>query len=295
MKGKIFEIKRFAVHDGDGIRTTVFFKGCSLKCLWCHNPEGLSSKAELAYFPHKCIACGECLSACPTGAHTLVNGAHHFDRARCIACGRCADGCLGNALTLYGKEYTVDELLPLLLKDKEFYQNSGGGVTLSGGECLLQADFCAELLKELKSYGVHTAVDTCGQVAKGALEKVFPYTDVFLYDVKAFDGGVHKRCTGQGNDLILENLVWLSERGAAMEIRIPLVPDFNEKELDGIGGFLSRLRGITKVRLLPYHNFAGAKYEALGLENTLPQRLPTQNEITMYENTLKKYGLNVVK
>ena len=295
MKGKIFEIKRFAVHDGDGIRTTVFFKGCPLKCVWCHNPEGISPQAELAYFSHKCIGCGECVSVCPTGAHTLEKGAHHFDRARCIACGRCADGCLGNALTLYGKEYTVDEVLPLLLKDKEFYQNSGGGVTLSGGECLLQADFCAELLKGLKSHGVHTAVDTCGQVTKVALEKVLPYTDVFLYDVKAFDSGAHKRCTGQGNERILENLVWLSERGAAIEIRIPLVPDFNENEMEGIGGFLSRLNGITKVRLLPYHNFAGSKYVGLGRENTLPQRLPTQNEITMYENTLKKYGLNVVE
>lgn len=295
MKGKIFEIKQFAVHDGDGIRTTVFFKGCPLKCVWCHNPEGISPQAELAYFSHKCIGCGECVSVCPTGAHTLEKGAHHFDRARCIACGRCADGCLGNALTLYGKEYSVDEVMPLLLKDKEFYQNSGGGVTLSGGECLLQADFCAELLKGLKSNGVHTAVDTCGQVTKLALGKVLPYTDVFLYDVKAFDSGAHKRCTGQGNERILENLVWLSERDAAIEIRIPLVPDFNEKEIEGIGEFLSRLNGITKVRLLPYHNFAGSKYEALGMKNTLSQRLPTQNEITMYENTLKKYGLNVVK
>ena len=149
MKAKIFEIKNFAVHDGDGIRTTVFFKGCPLKCVWCHNPEGLSLNSELAYFKHKCLSCGECLSVCPTQAHTFENGLHCFDRNKCIACGKCADVCLGKALLFFGKEITSEKLLPILLKDKDFYDNSGGGVTLSGGECLLYADFCAELLKKL--------------------------------------------------------------------------------------------------------------------------------------------------
>ena len=143
MKAKIFEIKRFAVHDGDGIRTTVFFKGCPLKCVWCHNPEGISSKTEIAYYAHKCVSCRECLSVCPTGAHVIENNKHVFRREKCIACGKCSEVCLGGALTLYGKETTVEELLPVLLKDNEFYDNSGGGVTLSGGECLLQADFWA--------------------------------------------------------------------------------------------------------------------------------------------------------
>ena len=185
MKAKIFEIKRFAVHDGDGIRTTVFFKGCPLKCLWCHNPEGISGETELAYYAHKCIGCAECVMACPNGAHTIEGGAHQFHREKCVACGKCEEVCLGNALTLYGKGYTVCDLLAILLKDKDFYDASGGGVTLSGGECLLHADFCAELLKELKESGVHTAVDTCGRISKAALDKVLPYTDVFLYDVKA--------------------------------------------------------------------------------------------------------------
>ncbi len=295
MKGRIFEIKRFAVHDGDGIRTTVFFKGCPLKCIWCHNPEGISAGAELAYFTHKCIHCGECVSACPTGAHTLAQGRHTFHRERCIACGNCATVCLGNALAFYGKEYSVEELLPLLLKDKEFYQNSGGGVTLSGGECLLQADFCAELLRRLKESGIHTAVDTCGMVARGALDKVLPYTDVFLYDVKAVTAATHQRCTGYFNGQILDNLVYLEERGAAVEIRIPFVPEWNDEEIEGIGDFLAKRKCVKKVRLLAYHNLAGSKYEALGLKNTLPQRIPTQNELTMYENILKKYGLNVVK
>ena len=295
MKAKIFEIKRFAVHDGDGIRTTVFFKGCPLRCVWCHNPEGISGKAELAYFPHKCIGCGECVSACPNGAHTIEGGAHRFYRKKCIACGRCEAVCLGDALTFYGKEYTVEELLPILLRDKDFYDNSNGGVTLSGGECLLYADFCAELLERLKKNGVCTAVDTSGMASKSALDKVLPYTDVFLYDVKALDSDTHKRCTGHSNAQILDNLLYLNEKGAAVEIRIPYVPQLNDGEMEKIGDFLSRLRCVTKVRVLTYHNLAGTKYASIGLENTLPQRLPTNEEIQRAVSTLKGYGLNVVE
>jgi pyruvate formate lyase activating enzyme len=195
---------------------------------------------------------------------------------------------------LYGKEYTVEELLPILLKDKEFYDNSGGGVTLSGGECLLQADFCVELLKRLKENGVHTAVDTCGWVPKVALDKVLPYTDVFLYDVKAIDEGVHTACTGQGNRMVLDNLSYLNEKGAAVEIRIPFVPNFNDKEVGKIGAFLSRLGRVKKVRVLAYHNLAGSKYAALNLPNTLPNRLPTEEEITAVKECFKGYNLPVV-
>ena len=279
MTGKIFEIKRFAVHDGDGIRTTVFFKGCPLKCVWCHNPEGLTAKSELGYYAHKCISCGECLSVCDTGAHTIEQGVHVFHREKCVACGKCAVVCLGKALTLYGKETTVDELLPLLLKDKEFYDHSGGGVTLSGGECLMQADFCVELLQKLKAHGVHTAVDTCGFVAKAVLDKVIPYTDVFLYDVKAVDEKTHIRCTGQSNRQILENLEYLDTQGCKIEIRIPFVPEWNDGEIEGIGQFLGKLKNVTKIRVLPYHNYAGSKYAALDVNATLPPSLPTEEAL----------------
>ena len=294
MKAKIFEIKRFAVHDGDGIRTTVFLKGCPLKCVWCHNPEGLSLKPELAYYEHKCINCGECVSVCPTGAHKMENGSHTFDRSKCIACGKCVDACLGNALTLYGKEMSVQEILPILLEDKDFYKNSGGGVTISGGECLLYADFCLELLKALKQNGVNTAVDTCGLVPKSSLDKVLPFADVFLYDIKAFDSSVHKNCTGYGNEKILENLKYLDEKGAKIEIRIPYVPGFNDGEIENIGKFLSGLKNITKVRVLPYHNYAGSKYKSLGLKNTLPKTLPTDEDIKNAVNKLKEHGLNAI-
>ena len=290
MKAKIFEIKRFAVHDGDGIRTTVFFKGCPLKCVWCHNPEGIDFAPQLAYYENKCIGCGECISVCPSAAHKL---GHLFDRTNCIACGKCADVCLGNALTFYGKEISVDELLPILLADKEFYENSGGGITLSGGECLMQADFCADLLKVLKENGIHTAVDTCGFVSKETLDKVIHYTDIFLYDLKAYDENVHIKCTGQSNKIILENLKYLDGCGKKIEIRIPYVPKYNDDQMEKMGEFLSKLNNVVKVRVLPYHNYAGSKYKSLNMKITLPEILPTDEEIKSAKETIKTYGLSV--
>ena len=166
MKADIFDIKHFAVHDGPGIRTTLFFKGCPLKCRWCHNPESISTKKQLGYLVHKCVDCGKCAVACQWGAHTLsIDGTHEFNREKCIACGECVKACATNALSLYGKEAEIRVVLDELLEDKDFYESSDGGVTLSGGECLVQADFCAELLKMLKENGIHTAVDTCGFVS----------------------------------------------------------------------------------------------------------------------------------
>ena len=265
MTATIFEIKRFAVHDGDGIRTTVFFKGCPLRCVWCHNPEGLSFEPQEAFYAHKCVGCEECKK----------NGFTHED-------------CLGEARVLYGKEVTIDELLPILLEDKDFYEASDGGITLSGGECLMQAEFCAELLKELKKAGIHTAVDTCGFVPRAALDMVLPHTDVFLYDLKAFDEEVHIRCTGQSNKLILENLKHIDSQGKNIEIRIPYVPEYNADQMEKIAGFLSSLHQVIKIKILPYHNYAGSKYEALHIENTLPTQLPTDEELAEVQNIIKQ-------
>ena len=259
----ISDIKRFAVHDGDGIRTTVFFKGCPLKCVWCHNPESISFKPQVAFYENKCIGCGECKKERFT-----------------------VEGCLGDARVLYGKEMTIEELLPLLLEDKDFYETSGGGVTLSGGECLCQADFCAELLKELKKEGINTAVDTCGFVSKEAIDKVLPYTDTFLYDIKAIDEDVHIKCTGQSNKIILENLKHIDSLGKNIEIRIPFVPEYNSDQIEKIAKFLKPLKNIKAVKILPYHNYAGSKYSALNMENTLPQILPTEEEIKKAEEML---------
>lgn len=293
MKAKIFDIKRFAVHDGDGIRTTVFFKGCPLKCVWCHNPEGIDFNPELAYYEHKCMGCGECVKTCPMGAHTISENGHMFDHEKCKVCGKCEEACFNDALKLYGKEMSVLELMPILLEDRDFYENSGGGVTLSGGECLMQAEFCAELLKKLKENNIHTAVDTCGFVSKEALDKVMPYTDIFLYDLKAFDEDVHIKCTGQSNKVILENLKYLDSCGKNIEIRIPYVPEFNNDQIEKIAEFLKERKNITKVKVLPYHNYADSKYAALNIKNTLPKILPTKDDIILVEAYIKKQGLTI--
>ena len=259
MTACITDIKRMAVHDGPGIRTTVFFKGCPLRCVWCHNPENIAFQPQDAFYAHKCIGCQQCKQ-------------DHFT----------IDRCLGQARVHYGTTVTVDELLPMLLEDKAFYDNSGGGVTLSGGECLCQADFCAELLKQLKENGIHTAVDTCGFVPRQVFEQVLPYTDLFLYDIKAIDDDVHIRCTGQSNSLILDNFRFLKEQKAAIEVRYPYVPDRNDDQADAIAAFI----GETPIRVLSYHNHAGSKYAALNMENTLPTQLPTPQEIAIAEEKM---------
>ena len=293
MTATIFEIKRFAVHDGDGIRTTVFFKGCPLKCVWCHNPEGIGFNPQLAYLENKCIDCGECVAVCPGGAHSISEIGHTYDRTKCVNCGKCEEACLGEALKLYGKDMTVSELMPLLLEDRDFYESSGGGVTLSGGECLMQADFCAELLRALKKEGINTAVDTCGFVRRESIDKVMPYTDIFLYDFKAFDADVHKKCTGCTNELILENLRYIDDCGKKIEIRIPYVPGYNSDEIEKIYMFFATLKNLTKVRVLAYHNYAGSKYESLNMENTLPTvELPSKEEIAAAEAIIGRYIKN---
>ena len=290
MKAKIFEIKRFSVHDGDGIRTTVFFKGCPLKCVWCHNPEGIDFNKQLAFYEHKCISCGHCINSCAQGAHKLADGIHRFDRNLCLACGNCVDACFSRALTLYGREMSVDEIFDVVMEDKDFYTSTGGGVTLSGGECLMYADFCAQLLKKLSENGINTAVDTCGFVPKESIDKVIPYTDVFLYDIKAIDEDVHIRCTERSNVKILENLKYIDSCGKDIEIRIPYVPGFNDDQVEKIRAFLSQLNNIKSVKVLPYHNYAGSKYAALDMVNTLPSDMPDNEEISKAENILSNKG-----
>lgn len=294
MKARVIEIKRFAVHDGDGIRTTLFLKGCPLSCVWCHNPEGICAAPQLAYMQNKCIGCGLCVAACSVGAHSIKDGVHCFDRDKCVGCGKCEEECLVGALKFYGREMSVDELVPLLTEDREFYENSGGGVTLSGGECLCHPDFCAELLKRLKEQGISTAVDTCGAVGRDAIDKVMPYTDVFLYDVKAIDADVHKACTGLDNKRILENLKYIDDCGKRIEVRYPYVPGYNSEEAEKIGEFLATLKNLTAVRVLPYHKYAGSKYSSLDMENRLPERMPDDKEIEAARKAIGRFGIKVI-
>lgn len=262
---RIFDIKRMAVHDGPGIRTTVFFKSCPLNCLWCHNPEGLSAKKQLSFMSEKCVGCGKCIDVCPYGVHKISNGAPSHNIGDCMSCGACEAVCRGRALKLYGYDITVDELFEKLLRDRDFYERSGGGVTLSGGECLLQADFCGELLKMLKESGIHTAVDTCGFVSRGTLDKVIPYTDIFLYDVKAVNEDVHIACTGKSNTLILDNLRYLDSIGKAIEIRVPVVPGYNDGELAAIHKLIESINRDIKIKELKYHGISASKWSSLGL------------------------------
>ena len=288
--GRIFDIKHFAVHDGPGIRTTVFLKGCPLKCVWCHNPESISPKTQLSFLANKCVGCGKCASVCDQGVH-VFDQSHKIIRENCIYCGKCEKACPVGALTIYGREVTVDDVMAEVLEDEDFYGEIGG-VTLSGGECLAQADFCAEILSKVKMHGIHTAVDTCGFVKKEAIDKVAPFTDLFLYDMKAFDEDVHVKCTGVSNKIILENIKYIDSLGKDIEVRIPYVPGYNSDQIEKIAQFLAPLSSIKAVKVLPYHNYAKSKYASLDMTDTSPENLPRDSEIEDAKNILKNYGLN---
>ncbi len=300
--GIVTDFKRFAVHDGDGIRTTVFLKGCPLRCVWCHNPESISPKPELAFYPEKCTGCGECMRVCPNGAHLFGAGdtpgsyIHRLDRTKCAACGKCAEVCVSGALKLCGRRMNVDEVMKIVAEDRIFYETSNGGMTLSGGEPTLQPEFALALLRAAKADGISTALDTCGYTKREVYESLLPYTDIFLYDIKHITDEGHIRCTGRSNRLILENLRFLSDAGAKIEIRIPLVPGYNDdaETLDGIGRLLSSVN-ITKAKLLPYHSYARSKYLSLGISDTLPDvERPSSEKLEAAAKLLRGYGANVV-
>lgn len=261
----INNIQKFSVHDGPGIRSTVFFKGCPLRCEWCHNPGTQQFHIQMLYDEPKCVRCMKCLEICPVQAITFEQGMIVTDEAKCNQCGLCVEVCLPQARAILGRRMSVQDVLQEVLKDEVFYRHSGGGVTLSGGEPLSQPAFVLELLRELKDHGLHTAVDTSGAVAYQIFEQILPYTDVFLYDLKAIDPAVHEHWTAYKNERILENLKKLSQAGATLYIRIPIIEGVNADD-DSIKAFLDTLKGIrlTQVNLLPYHDFSRHKYHKMG-------------------------------
>ena len=241
----IFDIQRSSYVDGPGIRTTVFFKGCNLRCAWCHNPESQSAERQMLFYKNKCDGCGRCKDLSAKDKSFI---------------------CFNGAKEVCGKEYTVDELMAMIIRDKAFYDASGGGVTFSGGECMLQIDFLEAILKECKNNGVHTAVDTAGHVPFECFEQIIPYTDLFLYDVKCYDSDKHRQYTGASNERILSNLGRLLKTGLAMWVRIPIIPTVNdsEEEMLNIKKFIISCGSPEKIELLPYHAMGEHKYAAIG-------------------------------
>ncbi len=267
ISGLIFNVQRFSIHDGPGIRTTVFLKGCPLRCFWCHNPEGLDLLPALQYWDHRCTRCGACVTVCPDHLHHLESGAHRIDRERCTACFRCVDQCYSGALEPSGRRVRISELLPQLLADQPFFAASGGGVTLSGGEPLMQPQFSRALLQACKEAGVHTTVQTCAATSWTHLRSILAWGDLFLIDIKVLDPMAHKQCTGQSNRRILENIRRLAETPAPLVFRIPVIPGVNDRPetIAEIARFVSTLRTpALTVELVPFHRLATDKYRSLG-------------------------------
>lgn len=268
MDGWIFDIQRFSIHDGPGIRTTVFLQGCNLRCFWCHNPESQPNEPCVQFFGDKCIVCAQCVEACAAGAQQVLDGRRLYVRDLCRTCGACVDTCYAGALVIKAKRMSVAEVMTEVVKDRPYYDDSGGGVTFSGGEPTLQGDFLAELLSASKAVGLHTAVDTAAHAPWETLAALLPHADLFLVDIKAFEEETHRAGTGAGNRRILENVRRLAASGVELRIRIPVIPGFNADaaELDKIAGFLAGLDRVPAVELLPFHHLGGGKYESLGRE-----------------------------
>ena len=289
--GRVFDIQRFSIHDGPGIRTVVFLKGCPMHCLWCHNPESISINPLLAFAPEKCIGCGTCLKVCPRQVHQFANDQHILNRDQCNACGSCAEGCPAKALELVGREMTVSEVLEKVLRDKPFYETSGGGITLSGGEPMMQINFTTELLKTAKMQDLHCCVETCGLTKFAYFRQILPYVDLFLYDIKEMDNDLHIDFTGVPNCLILENLRRLHDNGASVRLRLPLVPGYNDREdhftkVAELANGLPRLEG---VELKPYHPLGNSKISRFGLsqEKRINCKPPDQKSVVRWINHLQ--------
>lgn len=285
MTGCIFDIMKYSVHDGPGIRTTVFLKGCPLNCWWCHNPEGQALKPEIMLWPNRCIGCGECQKACQFQAM-----AHPEN---CTQCGKCAEVCPAEARVLVGRTMSIEETLHEIEKDMVFYRQSGGGVTFSGGEPLMQPDFLEAMLKVCRQREIHTALETTGYARPETLLRLSSLVDLFLYDLKLMDDAAHRKYTGVSNRMIIENLKMLAENQARIIARVPIIPGINDdqKNINDIGELLTSLK-LNEVHLLPYHRAGTDKYRRLNRTYLLPDlKEPTAAYMAVLANQLQKFGL----
>ena len=298
MIGTIFNIQKFCINDGPGIRTTVFFKGCPLNCAWCHNPESKSVKPELLYSPDKCIMCGACAVACKTGAHAFSESGHTLDRALCVACGACADVCPTSALEISGYQKSVEDVIREVMKDKIFYDNSGGGMTLSGGEPMAQLGFAEALLSEAKKNGLHTAIETCGFSKTENYERILPLVDLFLFDWKISDPELHKKYTGVDNALIEKNLRFISASGGKIVLRCPIIPTVNDTDshFAKIADLAEELDGILSVDVEPYHPLGIGKAQRLGKDVAFEELgIPEKSVVDGWIEKIQKMTSKVVK
>jgi len=296
IKGIVFDIKKFSIHDGPGIRTTVFFKGCPLSCWWCHNPESQAPEPELVFRESRCIRCGTCEVVCAQGAISWDGDVVSTDGEKCTLCGDCVEVCYAEAREIAGQEMTVAQVMAEIERDIPFYDESGGGVTFSGGEPLFQLDFLFALLRACKEKEIHTALDTCGFAPWETLDDYREYVDLFLYDLKLIDDAQHRKFTGVSNELILRNLQMLSERGHNIFLRVPIVPGINDDDenIRQTGAFAAALPHLNRVDILPYHPAAVEKYKRLNKIYGLPETRPLSDErIVEIAQILEGFGLQV--
>ena len=297
MTGKVFDIKRYSIHDGPGIRTTVFLKGCSLRCLWCHNPESVDPGPELMHWPGRCSRCYACIEVCPKGAIAKdAAGAVVIDRNACDLCGKCAEACLYDAMQMVGREMSVEDVLAEVEKDRVFYEQSGGGLTLSGGDPFVQSAFAEALLDGCRARGIRTAVDTAGFSKNGVLDRMASKTDLILYDLKCMDDARHKELTGVSNVPIIDNLKRLAAGRTEVWVRIPLVPGVNDDDenIRRTIAFLSSLKTIRRVGILPYHSGGLEKARRIGQESHFRKfETPSEERIAAVEAVFREAGFDV--